>query len=141
MSGAETTLPNGLTGHGVKMALWQGSGPSGRGIVVVAVLALVLVFCALTLRLFVFPTSTLRPDQMRSWFWAGAEGAGEEGIALAKEGYAPTIAFSVYPERRVVIPSPTSPPNGSCASCPTRTRPRGRRAGSRTCPPCITGTR
>ena len=61
-------------------------------------LALVLAFCALSLRLFVFPdlNAPARSDAIA--VLGGSPGAGHEGIVLAQEGYAPTIAFSVdYP--------------------------------------------
>ena len=80
-------------------------------ITAIAALALVLVFCALTLRLFVFPDLNTPARSDAIVVLGGTPGAGEEGIALAKEGYAPTIAFS--------LDYPTFPCGHSLAHVPT----------------------
>ena len=72
-------------------------GSKRRRIGTIAVLALVLVFCALTLRLFVFPDLNAPARSDAIVVLGGTEGAGAKGIQLAKDGYAPTIAFSVPP--------------------------------------------
>jgi hypothetical protein len=63
-------------------------------------MAVVLVpaFVALTLRLFVFPDLN-PPERSGAIVVLGGSGAGpiEEGVKLAREGYAPAIAFSVVP--------------------------------------------
>jgi hypothetical protein len=79
-------------------------------IVTVAVVVLVLAFCALTLRLFVFPDLNTPARSDAIVVLGGTVGAGHEGIVLAKRGYAPTIAFSV---------TPTLPCGHSIAHLPT----------------------
>jgi hypothetical protein len=66
-------------------------------LIAVVIVVLVVAFSALTLRLFVFPdlNAPLRANAIV--VLGGSAGAGNEGIALAKKGYAPIIAFSVYP--------------------------------------------
>jgi len=88
-----------------------GLSKRSRVVVTLVVVALVLALCALTLRLFVYPdvNAPVRSDAI---VVLGGNGAGsdDEGIALAKEGYAPTIAFSL---------SPTLPCGHSLARVPT----------------------
>ncbi len=79
-------------------------------IVAVVVAVVVLAFCALTLRLFIFPDLNTPAHSDAIVVLGGTVGAGQEGIALAKEGYAPTIAFSV---------TPTTPCGHSIAHLPT----------------------
>jgi hypothetical protein len=76
------------------------------------VITLVLAFCALTLRLFVHPdlNAPRRSDAIVVLGGSGAK-ADDEGIALAKEGYAPIIAFS--------LAYPTLPCGHSIAHLPT----------------------
>ncbi len=66
-------------------------------ITAVVVLAMVLLFCASTLRLFVFPDLNAPARSDAIVVLGGTQGAGAKAIELAKEGYAPTIAFSVTP--------------------------------------------
>lgn len=67
-------------------------------ILAVVVLVLVLAFVALTLLFFVFPDLNT-PQRSDAIVVLGGNGAGpfDEGVALAREGYAPTIAFSLVP--------------------------------------------
>ena len=80
-----------------------GGAPSvrvtGRSRVVTAVVVLavlVLAFVALTLRLFVYPDLNA-PERSDAIAVLGGNGAGpfDEGVSLARAGYAPTIAFSL----------------------------------------------
>lgn len=71
-----------------------------RSRVVVAALALVLVFVfvGLTLKFFVYPDLNT-PARSDAIVVLGGNGAGpfDEGVALARDGYAPTIVFSLVP--------------------------------------------
>ncbi len=59
---------------------------------------LVLVFCGLTLRLFVFPdVNAPQRSSAIVVLGGGTDGPFEEGVALAKQGYAPTLVFSLLP--------------------------------------------
>jgi hypothetical protein len=68
-------------------------------VVAAVVLALVLAFVALTLRLFVYPDLNA-PERSDAIVVLGGHGAGpsDEGVALAREGYAPTLVFSTVPD-------------------------------------------
>ena len=79
-------------------------------IVAIVVVVLVVAFCALTLRFFVFPDLNTLARSDAIVVLGGTAGAGDEGITLAKHGYAPTIAFSV---------TPTLPCGHSVAHLPT----------------------
>ncbi len=65
-------------------------------IIVAGVVVLVLAFVVLTLRLFVFPDLNA-PERSNAIVVLGAHGPGsfDEGVELANEGYAPTIALSL----------------------------------------------
>jgi hypothetical protein len=72
-----------------------------RARVVVALvveLVVVLAFVALTLRLFVYPDLNA-PQKSDAIVVLGGAGAGpfDVGVAVAREGYAPTIVFSLVP--------------------------------------------
>jgi hypothetical protein len=81
-------------------------------IIVAGVVALVLAFVALTLLLFVFPDVNA-PERSNAIVVLGAHGPGsfDEGVELANEGYAPTIALSLpayaYQCNRSIPVSPT----------------------------------
>ena len=67
-------------------------------VVVVASVVLVLAFVALTLLLFVYPDVNA-PQRSDAIVVLGGNGAGpfEEGVALAREHYAPTVVLSLVP--------------------------------------------
>jgi hypothetical protein len=66
--------------------------------VVVAAVLVVLAFVALTLRLFVYPNLDA-PQRSDAIVVLGGNGAGpfDEGVSLARQGYAPTLVFSLVP--------------------------------------------
>ena len=68
-------------------------------LVVAAVVVLVLAFVALTLRLFVYPDVNA-PERSSAIVVLGGNGAGpfDEGVALAREHFAPTIVLSLLPD-------------------------------------------
>ena len=74
------------------------TGRSRTVAVVGLVVLLVLAFCGLTLRLFVFPdlNAPVRSDAIAV---LGGNGAGPlaQGEELARQGYAPTIVLSLNP--------------------------------------------
>lgn len=67
-------------------------------VVALAAAILVLAFVALTFRLFVLPDLNA-PEPSNAIVVLGGNGAGpfDEGVRLAREGYAPTIVFSLLP--------------------------------------------
>jgi hypothetical protein len=67
-------------------------------LVAAGVLVVVLAFVALTLRLFVFPDVNA-PEQSNAIVVLGGNGAGpfDEGVALARERFAPTVVLSLVP--------------------------------------------
>ena len=80
-------------------------------VIAAALVALVVAFCAVTLRLFVYPDLNAPEPSDAIVVLGGSPGAGDEGIALAKDGYAPTITFS--------LDYPTMPCGRSIAQLPT----------------------
>jgi hypothetical protein len=76
-------------------------GPKTKRGRIVAAVAVVLVaaFCAFTLLLFVFPDLNA-PERSDAIVVLGGNGAPpfDEGVTLAREGYAPTLVLSLIPQ-------------------------------------------
>jgi uncharacterized SAM-binding protein YcdF (DUF218 family) len=79
-------------------------------IIAVVAVALVVVFCALTARLFVFPDLNT-PARSDAIVVLGGFGLGpvDKAVALAEQGLAPTIVFSLEPTLHCVSHLPSAP--------------------------------
>ncbi len=91
-------------------------------VVTSSAVVVVLAFVALTLRLFVFPDLNA-PERANAIVVLGGNGAGpfDEGVALAREHYAPTLVLSLVPGYSCRgSPCRRCPPSTCCASGPIR---------------------